>query len=291
MDFDSTDVKHSVDMDYLVFGSAHMTFALPYINLLQIVDCPICVALPEMPPHVRGALDYMGKPILMFDMRKIIGVATVAAEISAISEALMARKQDHLNWIGKLKDCVYSDKEIAVETNPHKCAFGKWYDSFSSDSTSLNTYLKKFDTPHKAIHGLAVTARELVQKGQKQKAKDLIREAEGNELEYLVKLFDGFERQIKQYTYEYAIVVRSNGQTVALAVDSLKFFDKFDELIDKLPPSIEQAACGVIDAIGRKEIDNAMHDILVLNCDTLHLAHAVTLPGSKPPVSLRLASA
>ena len=41
---------------------------------------------------------------------------------------LAQREVDHLNWAGKVTGVLLSgSSELTVETDPHKCGFGKWY--------------------------------------------------------------------------------------------------------------------------------------------------------------------
>ena len=176
-----------------------------------------------------------------------------------------------MDWVNKLKDAVYNDKDITVETNPHNCAFGKWYDAFKTDSSNLRIFMESFNLPHQTIHNLAVQAKELLAKGQKNAAADLIHHAENKELALLLRLFDSFEETLRKWTYEYAIVINSQGKQVALAVDEIKFFDKFDEVIPTLPTSMKIPAEHLVAALGRKMIGNRLEDILIINCDNLHL--------------------
>ena len=271
MEPDTSAVKstHSTEIDYLIFTSSNNSFALPAYDLIQIVDCPKHVALPSMPSHVRGALEFMGKPVMLIDMRKLLGDKSLAEDIGELVTTIRGRKQDHLNWLLKLKDAVYNDQEITVETNPHQCAFGRWYDSFKPDSVNIQHFMARFDTPHKTIHNLAVKVKELIGKGQKSAAIDLIHEAENRELTLLINLFDTFEESVRSWTYEYAIVLNSRGQQIALAVDNINCFDKFDEVIPTLPASMKISAAHLVAALGRKKNGDEVEESLIINCDNL----------------------
>lgn len=59
----------ATDTDYLVFTAKDYLLALPYINIIQIVDSPNCTAVPNMSPYVRGVIDFMGSPIPLIDTR------------------------------------------------------------------------------------------------------------------------------------------------------------------------------------------------------------------------------
>ena len=71
-----------------------------------------------MADHVRGVIDFMGKPVPLYDFRSRLGEPSIRQDMEDLVELLMARKQDHLNWIAKLKDCVSTGTEIKLATNP-----------------------------------------------------------------------------------------------------------------------------------------------------------------------------
>lgn len=256
------------DADYLVFSAMDCLLGLPYFHIIQIVDSPTYTVVPSMPRSVRGVIDFMGEPIPLIDTRVRLSMKSRYDEVTDFVQTFLQRKQDHLNWIGKLKDAVENDKDITVEKNPHNCAFGKWYDTYRPNSLTLASYMKRFDMPHKAIHDLATRAELLIAEGKKAQAKTMIAAAEGNELKSLVALFDGFEEQMRQSYQEYAVVVAHGGRKFALAIDGVKYFEKLDEIVHDVPfaGNINDK---VIDGIGRKTIGTATEDIIILNLEAL----------------------
>lgn len=258
----------AVNVDYLVFSAKDYILALPYFNIIQIVDSPACTTMPNMPPYVRGVIDFMGAPIPLIDTRVRLSLKSRQEEVTDIVNTFLQRKQEHLNWISKLKDAVEYDKEITVEKNPHLCAFGKWYDTYAPNTLALSSYMSRFDRPHKAIHGLAVQSEKLILAGQKQHAKSLISAAEQDELKILVALFDGFEEQIRQSYQEYAVVVNHGGRSFALAIDSVKYFEKLDEIVHDVPftGNINDK---IISGVGRRKTGNATDEVMLLNLDAL----------------------
>jgi purine-binding chemotaxis protein CheW len=258
----------AADADYFVFSAKDYLLALPYFNIIQIVDSPTCTAVPNMPPYVRGVIDFMGGPIPLIDTRVRLSLKSRQEDVADLVNTFLQRKQEHLNWISNLKDAVEHDKKITVEKNPHNCAFGKWFDTYKANTLSLSSYMSRFERPHKAIHDLAVQSEELILAGQKQQAKSLISAAEQNELKTLVALFDGFEEQMRQSYQEYAVVVNHKGQNVSLAIDTVKYFEKLDEIVYDVPftGNINEK---VILGIGRKKIGDATDEVMLLDLDAL----------------------
>lgn len=252
------------DIDYFVFYAQDYLLALPFYDIIQIVDSPACTTVPNMPAFFRGVIDIMGEALPLIDTRIKLSVQSRHEEVTEFVKVFMTRKQDHLNWIVKLKNAVNNGEEITVENNPHKCAFGKWYDTYKPETLALASYMKQFDAPHKAIHNLAVQAEKLIEAGQKEQAKLLIQMAEDNELIHLINLFDGFEEQMRQSYQEYAVVVVHDGRKYSLSVDSIKYFEQMNEIVTDVPllANIDKK---MIRGIGRKKIGEITDDIIILN--------------------------
>jgi purine-binding chemotaxis protein CheW len=264
------------DVDYLVFSAREYLLALPYYDIIQILDSPSFTAMPNMPRYVRGVIDFMGEAIPLIDTRIKLSVTSRQEEVTEFVSTFMLRKQDHLNWIVKLKDAVDNDHEITVEKNPHNCAFGKWYDTYRPNTLALSSYMQRFDKPHQAIHNLAVQAEELIRAGQKEQAKALIHAAENKELKVLVGLFDGFEEQMRLSYQEYAVVVAQDGRKYSLSVDSIKYFEKMDAIVKDVPftGNISEK---MIRGIGRKKIGDTTEDVIMLDLEGFLDSDAVEL--------------
>jgi hypothetical protein len=252
------------DIDYFVFTAKDYLLALPYHDIIQIVDSPTCTAVPNMPSYLRGVINVMGESIPLVDTRIKLSIPSRHEEVNEFVNTFMTRKQDHLNWIAKLKNAVDNNEEITVQKDPHKCAFGKWYDTYNANTLALASYMRRFDKSHKAIHNLAVQAEELIRVGNKEQAKLLIHSAENKELITLIKLFDGFEEQMRQSYQEYAVIVVLNGQKYSLSVDSIKYFEKMDEIVNNahIFTTIDDK---MIHGIGRKKVGDITEDIIILN--------------------------
>ena len=264
----NNDAMHSTETDYLVFSVKDYLIALPYHDIVQIVDSPSWTTLPNMPPYFRGVIEFMGGAIPLIDTRVIFSLPSLQDEVVEFVKIFKLRKQDHLNWVAKLIDCVDNDKEIALERNPHQCAFGKWYDTFKPNTLALKAYMRRFDKPHQAIHNLANRTEELIRQGQKATARQIIHAAEKDELVKLVDLFDGFEEQMEHSYQEYAIVVAHHDIQYALAADTIKYFETLDAIVRDVP-LVGDVSEKLVQGIGRKKIGESTDDIIILNLDNI----------------------
>ncbi len=263
-------VKYDAQGAYLVFAVDRKFFAMPYQKIISVLDNPPATRMPGLSDHARGVMDFMGEPITYLDFRKLIGARGMREEMSELHETLQARKQDHLNWIAKLKEAVTNGTEITVQTDPHLCAFGKWYDSFQTENLSLKRFLKGFDQPHRQIHGIAVRAKELIASGNVTAALHLIGETENRQLAELVRLFDSAKEELRKATSEYAIVARSEERgMIALAVDEPRYFGQLETITHPLPKMATLQENGFVDACGSLRGEGVESEILIIDLERL----------------------
>ena len=274
--------NYSVDYEYLVFASGGQVYALPFMHLVTVIDSPVCTPMPNSPAHVRGVINFHDKSVPLYCCRIKTGLQSHQSEVEAIIDSLKQRKQDHINWINTLKEEVYGDKPITVQTDHHKCAFGMWYDSFSSDDVTLNAFMAEFDKPHQQIHQLAIEVKKMIAEERVEEAKKMIERAENTVLKRLVNLFDDSHTKIKKFSHEYAIVIDYPGQErFAIAVDGLKRFEKFDEVIYPIPSVFSRNSLNFTDAIGRQKLeDGNAEDVLIINLEKFIADDAAKDTGS-----------
>ena len=97
----------------------------------------------------------------------IVGNASEVIDGNALRGLMVEKEVDHLNWASKVSELITNDAvtELAVQTDPHKCAFGKWY--FSDDRKhaenmvpGLATILADIEEPHQRLHSSALEIDE-----------------------------------------------------------------------------------------------------------------------------------
>jgi purine-binding chemotaxis protein CheW len=106
--------------------------------------------------------------------------------------------------------------------DPHKCAFGKWYDAFKPTSVVLESHLKRFDHPHKEIHALGRTVEDLVKAGRFDQAHALIEQAHRGTLATLMQLFDETPRILAEMNREMVIVLRDEHCVIGVTADAVE---------------------------------------------------------------------
>ena len=120
--------------------------------------------------------------IVLLSLNSFIGTNKTernAKEVIAggrLTSELMQREIDHLNWAGKVTGAVlHGSSELAVEVDPHKCGFGKWYYGEGRAHAeqllpSLRPLLTEIEESHKQLHASAVAIKANLARGETREA-------------------------------------------------------------------------------------------------------------------------
>ena len=93
----------------------------------------------------------------------IVSNANEVIDGNALRAEMIQREVDHLNWAANVNALLTDDHvtELTVETDPHKCAFGKWYYGEGRKKAeelvpALQEVLARLEDPHRKLHESAV---------------------------------------------------------------------------------------------------------------------------------------
>lgn len=229
------------DYPWVIFMLKDELYGISAKYVVTMIGMPKIVAAPNQPDWIRGLITLRGSVIPLIDTRKRLQLPSYKEEIDELVDTMHKREQDHKNWLNELGKSVEEKREFKLTTNPHMCAFGKWYDSYVAQNPSVERYLKKFDTPHKKIHNIAIHVKEAMSHNNIQEATDLVNATRHGELTYMIELFNGFRSLISDLVNnEISLVIESNGKKVAISVDSIVSVEKLKEgSITKMPSNQE----------------------------------------------------
>ncbi len=167
--------------------------------------------LPVSGKGLKGAVMYRNEPTPIFDFAKSMGLASPFEENHKLIEMLVEREKDHIDWINSLEDSIVNGVPFEKATEPHKCAFGKWYDKFKSRDEELMRVMKKFEAPHKHIHSLAQSLLGLRDKGETKKALSILSEERLITLAHLVRTFEETRKHIVESERPVVMFVTKDG--------------------------------------------------------------------------------
>lgn len=175
--------------------------------------------------YVKGIMPFRGDIIPLIEVRSLFEFKTLEQEYKEFQEMLDARKQDHIRWVETLDQCIRENKPFLLATDPHKCAFGKWYDNFSSESQSVNFHMKKIEEPHRKLHHTALEAESCKKECDKCKRSiclnDALKKAEEEYKPVILGLMDQAKEVFRHSYRDMVIVLQKDERKIGILVDDV----------------------------------------------------------------------
>ncbi|MBD3221311.1 methyl-accepting chemotaxis protein [bacterium] len=139
--------------------------------------------------------------LLVIAVSTILGLRTVdrntdaALHAHAIVDELTRRETDHLNWSADLARLFLDEdvRSVSVETDPHRCALGAWYDGderrrAEAAVPAMAPVLARLEEPHRRLHASGLEISRIYRAGD-QAAIDRARDVYQREsLEHLAEV-------------------------------------------------------------------------------------------------------
>lgn len=160
----------------LTFAVGHSRCALDVRRVLYIAEYrDEARKLPGAPPGMLGLMPAQDAYVPLHDLSALISVVSHGVETRELIQTMDAREQDHVAWIEALGEALRNGTPFQKTTDPHACAFGRWYDGFRTDDEELAETLKLFDEPHRTIHALGARLLGLAAEGHRDDALKALR--------------------------------------------------------------------------------------------------------------------
>jgi len=223
---------------WLVFKLKDRLFAVNSEHTSSIIQMPERVeAMPGAAKKVRGIINLRGSIIPLLDLRVIFDMPSMEQEYIEFRDMLEARKQDHLNWVKELKRCVETGDEFKLATDPHKCAFGRWYDSFETEYQTLRHHLNKINEPHKRLHRAAEEVFSCNQKHElcerEECLKVTLQRVEEEYVPKIVHLLDEAKELFRQQFHPMVVILNNGEELVGIIVDEVIAVENLEKIADK----------------------------------------------------------
>jgi purine-binding chemotaxis protein CheW len=203
---------------------------------------------------MRGVMNLRGRIIPVVDLRQRLGMTSATEETERFCATMDQRRQDHVKWLSELEASAREDREFTLATDPHRCAFGKWYDNYKAEDPWIRALLTRFDKPHQKIHSSAAEVLKLREQGRPQDALALIEKRRASVLSEMIGLFTSLQELIREAQREIAVVIQEAGRLFAVLVDAAVSIEKFGEKdIDPLPVRTHGA---VVQVARRESVGN-----------------------------------
>lgn len=224
--------KIKQNLPWLLLNINENIYAVSCENVLSLYQVDKITSLPKSPNEIRGVVKFRDQIIQLVDIRKILNVKGIDEDIREFEELMEARRNDHIKWLNTLDDCVKNEKEFTLTTNPHKCAFGKWYDTYRSNNTNLMFLMTfaRFNNPHLEIHAIGDKAKELIDKNDRKGAIALVEATRNTVLMKMMMLFDEIKQAYRESKREILVIIGDTTRSIGIAVDEIVAIEHLSEL-------------------------------------------------------------
>ncbi len=140
----------------------------------------------------------------------IVGNAGEVIQGNKLRGEMVQREVDHLNWANQVNALLNDEHvhDLTVQTDPHKCAFGKWYYSDARKEAEefvpeLKALLAQIEEPHNHLHESAVDIASHYQDAD-MVLGNFLRQAKADHLSWAHKVKDAFvDNSIKKIDVQF----------------------------------------------------------------------------------------
>lgn len=255
------------EMPWVLVRAGQGLYALSTRHVHEMVSTPPVSSVPHSGAAVRGLINLRGEVMPLVDLRVRFGLESQADATVELGKMLAAREQDHRRWVDELIACVQEKRPFTLTTDPHACAFGRWYDTFTTDNLLLDTLLKRFDTPHKRIHAIGQAVVNAMARGRCEECAALVNDGK-TVLEGLVHLFEQTQAELRTSRREIAVVLKGAGPTCAVAVDAIESVERLPGgTMSPLQHGLVDARAAFVEGVAHRGRDGDL--VLTLHADRL----------------------
>ncbi|MEG0486120.1 MAG: chemotaxis protein CheW [Oscillospiraceae bacterium] len=218
---------------FIVFSVDSCLFTLNSANVMAIREMPAVETIPQAPTGMVGIFIYMGNAVPMLDLRTALGKNTLNNEYLRFVDMLEQRKQDHYKWVNELNRAVEAHEPFTLATDPHKCAFGKWYYDYKTENNAIKHHMSRIEEPHRLLHEAALDATSCNQEHDKCKRqkciKDVLYDAEHLYAKTVIDLIEEAKAVMKDSYREMALVIEYEGKYYGIAVDEVLSVEEIED--------------------------------------------------------------
>lgn len=255
------------DLPWIVFKLQKALYALHSLHVREVVPITEVVSFPMAPKHIRGVVNLRGKTLTLLDTRALFGMRSLPEECDGLAAMMAQREQDHRNWLVELEACVREGREFKLSLDPHKCAFGKWYDAYRTDSSGIAMLLMQFDAPHQHIHGIGRQVIDRLAGGDMEGAQELIDRTRDGALAAMIHLFEEFRNSVTELHRELAVILEYQDHTFAITVDGIESAEALAGSLRPAPKLWEDETMPPIEFIAERSKDHNL--VMIPSMDAL----------------------
>lgn len=172
-----------------------------------------------------GFFSHRDQVVELFSLRKALDLPTSNQEYEEFVKMINARKEDHIRWVKELERCSMMGERFTLATDPHQCAFGKWYDHFESDNQAVSYQLSRIEEPHKKIHEAATEVFNCSQHcadcKREECLKTILTRVKEESMPIILKLLDETKTIFRSNVYRDMVLILNGKRHLGLVVDEV----------------------------------------------------------------------
>ncbi len=227
--YSAAENEEVVELPWLIFTLNKNAYAVnsKYVSGINM-RAENVTPLPDAPDIYRGLVQIREEVCPLLDMRKLFHFLSLDEETAMFREMMEKRKQDHIKWMDTLEQCARTGEKFTLTTDPHKCAFGMWYDKFVSENHSAGFHIKKVEEPHRLLHESAPLILKAVEQGDTQTVERLLKKAREEYVPKILSVIDDSENAYRGTFRENVVFLSDGEQMLGLLVDEVLAVDKIE---------------------------------------------------------------
>jgi len=265
----------SNEFPWLMFKLQENIFAINSKSIASIVHIDEKIKIkPSSDKFIRGTFKYLSKEIQLVDMRSLLSIDPIGVDYEKFCKMLDMRKNDHVTWVEELERCANNNLPFKLATDPHECAFGKWYDAFETDSNAVNFHMRMIEDPHKDLHKTAIEvlscSKECDKCEREECLKTSLSKAKNKYMPMVVDLLEEAKHIFIDEFKEMIIVIACGNKGFGIIVDEVSSVEKLDFLNKKSHEGITYET-QIVQGVGKTR----KSEKLVLLVDTEKIAQVV----------------
>lgn len=229
IDMDAQDMRSDAEFPWTLFLVDGVAYGLSSRHVLSIEILDKVTPIVGDPVYIRGITRFREDMIPLVDLRALFGKSNRLEELEIM---IGARIQDHINYICKLEECVQTMSLFPLTTDPHACAFGKWYYHFETKNNALSALLKRIEMPHSQIHLSAQEVNSCIARGDQAGAQvglDMIKNGPFRET---VALLEQVASAYLAGNREMVVVLDAGGRAKGIIVDEIISVEFLERMVE-----------------------------------------------------------
>lgn len=215
-------------LEVITFEADGTCYAVPIEQVRYIQKDNVATTRIDTDNGAYHLVRFEGQPIPVLDFADWTGGKAVYRMNKELIDVLTQREQDHIDWLNALEESLRTGGAFTKARDPHQCAFGKWYDTFTTDDDMLADLMRDFNEPHKRIHALADKLLALKDNEGMDAALTLLQRERQFTLARLQELFADAKDRLRSITRPVLVfLVKQNGHLVAIRLNGLSDIETY----------------------------------------------------------------